>query len=108
MARQFARRAAPDDLKSFEYAKADGTIRTMHARDGYLSPQDGEDDAALAAAGYEQHADDVKEIDERDDAALEAEAEEAKKQRQADAEAEEKAAQARADADAKAADEGSK
>lgn len=101
--RQIARRAAPDDLKSFEYARADGTIRTMHARDGFLSPQDGEDDAALAAAGYAQHDDDVKELAERDEKALDQEAAANDAQREANEEAAAEAAAAQA-----ANDEGSK
>lgn len=96
--REYARRAAPDDLKSFEFAKADGSIRTMHARDGFLSPQDAEDDAALEAAGYAQHDDDVKAIAEREQKALDDERE-ANQQAALDAaEAQEKAAAKAAEA----------
>lgn len=107
--REFARRAAPDDLKSFEYARADGSIRTMHPRDGWLSPQDAEDEAALDAAEwiesddggklvavhrYDQHEDDVKAIEKSDEKAIE-------KQAAADQSAADEAAQAAGQADGK-------
>jgi hypothetical protein len=50
----FAPRHAPDDLKSVEYAKPDGSIRTMHVSDGLLKPQNAEDDAALESLGYDR------------------------------------------------------
>lgn len=97
MAGDFAARKAPDDLKSVEYARQDGSIRTMHARDGLLHPQDAQDDAALEAAGFQHDSDSVKAL--------------ADKQREADEKAAEKqgAAEEKAAAAAeKAADEGAK
>jgi hypothetical protein len=79
MSDEYAARKAPDELKSFDFAKADGSIRTMHARDGLLHPQDAEDDAALTAAGYAVDPDSAKKVEEARAARAEKEAEAASK-----------------------------
>lgn len=72
---EFAARKAPDDLKSVEFAKADGSIRTMHAREGLIRPQDAEEEAALIAAGFEVDSDSAKAVEEARQKALDDERE---------------------------------
>lgn len=101
----FAARKAPDDLKSVEYARQDGSIRTMHAREGLLHPQDGQDDAALEAAGFAQDSDSLKALEAKQAEAAEKEREAADKAAEKQEAAEEKAEERAAAAAEKAADQ---
>jgi hypothetical protein len=52
MAQDFPSRRAPDGLKNIEFAREDGSIRTITVRDGLLKASDAQDDQILAGFGF--------------------------------------------------------